>query len=128
MLAGGCLALRYGWLTVSPEVLAGFDKGNLGPWRVLNLLLLLQLGARLLARYPRDAGQPFLALLGAHSLEVFSFHILLAYTVQPLFDTLAANGSPGIVLGLVLVCVAALAVPAWLHQRYQDKRRVPASR
>ena len=29
---------------------------------------------------------------------------------------------------LVLVCVAALAVPAWLHQRYQDKRRAPASR
>ena len=128
VLAGGCLALRYGWLTVSPEVLAGFDKGNLGPWRVLNVLLWLQLGARLLARYPRDAGQPFLALLGAHSLEVFSFHILLAYAVQPLFDTLAADGSPGIVLGLVLVCVAALAVPAWLHQRYRDKRRAPASR
>ena len=70
LLAAGCLALRHGWLPAPPEVLAGFDKPNLGPLRVLNVLLLLQLGARLLARYPRDARQPFLALLGTHSLEV----------------------------------------------------------
>ena len=123
LLAGLCLALRHGWLPAPPALLAGFDKVNLGPWRVVNVLLLLQLGALLLARYPRSAGNAFLGLLGAHSLEVFSGHILLAYAVQPAFDALSARGSHGLVLGLLLACIAALAVPAWLHQRYRDRRR-----
>lgn len=122
LLALLCLALRQGWLAVDQSLLSGFDKANLGPLRVVNVLLLLYLGALLLGHFKRASAQPFLALLGAHSLEVFSFHILLAYAVQPWFDRLSASGSDLQVGGLALGCVAVLALPAWLHRCYHSRR------
>ncbi|NBQ88891.1 MAG: hypothetical protein EBU07_15765 [Betaproteobacteria bacterium] len=117
-----CLSLRQGWLTVDHALLGGFEKANLGPLRVLNVLLLLYLGALLIGRFRRASSQPFLALLGAHSLEVFSFHILLAYAAQPWVDSLSATDDRLQVAGLVLACVMALALPAWLHRRYRNRR------
>ena len=117
VLALACCALRHGWLEAPPTLLAAFDKANLGPLRVLNLLLLLQLGGVLIAGRKPTARQAYLALLGANALEVFSFHVLLAYAVQPWFDEFEANGDALRAWALLATCLAALALPAYVHQR-----------
>jgi hypothetical protein len=61
----------------------------------------------------------FLNLLGAHSLQVFAFSMLItrfeAHTVKVL--------SPKGQLVLTLLTVLSLAVPAWVHQVYRKRRR-----
>jgi hypothetical protein len=92
--------------------------------RVLNVLLLVQLGARLMAWFPLQAGVAWLALLGRHSLEVFSFHILLAYAVPPLFG--APARSDGGLLLLTAACALALILPAGAREWADHAGRTPA--
>jgi hypothetical protein len=122
-LAVLCLAARHHVLELPPAILALFSKANLAPLRVLNVLLLVQLGARLMAWFPLQAGVAWLALLGRHSLEVFSFHILLAYAVPPLFG--APARSDGGLLLLTAACALALILPAGAREWADHAGRTP---
>jgi len=123
-LAVLCLAARHHVLELPPAILALFSKANLAPLRVLNVLLLVQLGARLMAWFPLQARVAWLALLGRHSLEVFSFHILLAYAVPPLFG--APARSDGDLLLLTAACALALILPAGAREWADHAGRTPA--
>jgi len=63
----------------------------------------------------------FLNLLGRHSLQVFAFSMIFtrfeAHTIKML--------SPEIQLALTLATVLSLAVPAWLHQYFRQRRSDP---
>ncbi len=123
-LALVCFAARHHFLALPPTILALFSKANLAPLRVFNVLLLVQLGARLMAWFPRQARVVWLALLGRHSLEVFSFHILLAYAVPPLFGAPATSDS-GLLL-LTAACALALMLPAGAREWAEHADRTPA--
>jgi len=123
-LAVLCFAARHHFLELPPTILALFSKANLAPLRVFNVLLLVQLGARLMAWFPLQARVAWLALLGRHSLEVFSFHILLAYAVPPLFGASAA--SKGDLLLLTAACALALMLPAGAREWADHAGRTPA--
>ena len=123
-LAVLCFAARHHVLELPPAILALFSKANLAPLRVFNVLLLVQLGARLMAWVPLQARVAWLALLGRHSLEVFSFHILLAYAVPPLFGAPALSDS-GLVL-LTAACTLALLLPAGAREWAEHAGRTPA--
>jgi hypothetical protein len=113
-LAVLCFAARHHVLELPPAILALFSKANLAPLRVFNVLLLVQLGARLMAWFPLQARVAWLALLGRHSLEVFSFHILLAYAVPPLFGAPALSDS-----GLVLLTAACTLAAFTIMNKWQ---------
>ena len=123
-LAVMCFAARHHDFELPPAILALFSKANLAPLRVLNVLLLVHLGARLMAWFPLQARVAWLALLGRHSLEVFSFHILLAYAVPPLFGSPAT--SEGDLLLLTAACALALMLPAWAREWADHAGRTPA--
>ena len=78
---------------------------------MLNLLVILQLTTLAVGHFSRTSRIDWLALLGSHSLEVFSFHVLLAYVATSF--TSASNTDSLLMVG---ACVAALTLPAWLHQ------------
>ncbi|AWK86496.1 OpgC family protein [Azospirillum thermophilum] len=66
----------------------------------------------------------FLRFLGGHSLQVYAWHVVVAYLVI-LFDH-ATEEDPGVGVrtALTLLAVASLALPAWLHLRLAS--RTPA--
>src|SRR5207248_889735 len=80
------LAARWEWvpiLLVTPGTALGeASRKLLVPVRLLDFLAAAWLVAWGCGRWvPRRATVPWLALLGRRSLEVFSFHVLLAYSL-----------------------------------------------
>src|SRR5208282_6191823 len=81
VLAG--LVARHGFFSVNPDCYLWMDKWTLGPLRLLNFAAWVGL---LLAWNPRVPARPLapLALLGRHSLAVFSFHLPLVVAASTL--------------------------------------------
>ena len=77
-----CFLVRHWYL---PAPFAGFadwvNKNNLAPARLLNTLALFFLVHLAFIRWPRLFFWPSLALLGRHSLVVFSVHVAMAYVL-----------------------------------------------
>ena len=119
-IVGVCFALKHELISLSPSLLLMFDKGNLGPARLLNLVALVLLAGWLMGRFAPASKVTWLAFLGRHSLEVFSFHIPLSYALMPLF---AESLAKPVTLGLLAAAPAALSLPAWLHAVYQRRGR-----
>lgn len=66
---------------------------------------------------------PWLETLGQHSLQVFTFHVILIYYISPFRETIFALGTY-YELFFQFVFVATLIIPAWLHRFLQ--KSVPA--
>lgn len=66
--------------------------------------------------------QPMLIFLGQHSLQVFTFQMLLVYALAILFR----DGPPGELVGtmVLLTCAASLYIPARLHALYQTRKKI----
>jgi len=95
------------------------DKTELGPLRVADFAALAFLvGQRVL--WP--TGAPWvrgLAYLGRSSLQVFSFNIVCVYALRGLFGTWEGQAEWTRVVA-ILICMVALYLPAWAHQRWRD--------
>lgn len=64
-----------------------------------------------------------LRFLGGHSLQVYAYHVVLAYLVIYL-DQTAGSLNHGETTAITLLAVSSLALPAWLHRRF-GRRAVP---
>jgi hypothetical protein len=101
---GWHLEVLYNWI----------DKWTLGPLRVLNFASGVVL---LLAwRPPLPALFSPLAVLGRHSLAVFSFHVPLAIAATILIETFGLSLAEQTTVGLVVIALM-FAWAAWLEKR-----------
>ena len=97
VLAG--LVARHGLFSVNPDCYLWMDKWTLGPLRLLNFAAWVGL---LLAWNPRVPAAPLapLALVGRHSLAVFSFHLPLVIAASTAVQMLALSPAGRILIGL----------------------------
>ena len=100
VLAG--LLARHGFIAVNPDCFLWMDKWTLGPLRLLNFAAWVGL---LLAWNPRVPALPLapLALLGRHSLAVFSFHLPLVVAASTLVQSVPLSNSLQILIGLSVI-------------------------
>ncbi len=115
-------AKRHGLIDLSiPEWQRLITKLKVGPVRLLNFATHAYLVAYLLRKFPTWLRWRPLVFLGEHSLQVFSYHLLLLLIVVP-FKFLHKPG-PVVQLLLLLACTLSLYIPAYLHQRYQARQK-----
>lgn len=120
----GILLLRYEAL---PARILGFDlmtltlRESFGLLRVINLMVLAYLLTCLGSRWPRLLEWPWFSYLGQHSLQVFSFQLVLLYVVLPLYNNLIPHGWI-VIIGASILIVSTLTIPAWLHVKYRQVR------
>jgi hypothetical protein len=117
--AAFCLAMflaRWGWVQLPLVAGTALGEGQrmlLVPIRLLDFLASAWLAAWACARWvPRQATVAWLALLGRRSLEVFSFHVLLCYSLGVslwFWTALAPVPGPLASAALELLAVASLA-------------------
>jgi hypothetical protein len=114
----------------------GLSVGDLNPWtqlhslgilRVLNLIALLVVISVALARVPAGSGVPWLSFIGRYSLQVFAFHVAIAYLLSPYLTLIADRaGSVGYTAFSLLV-LASLSLPAIL-QSWRERRTSGSTR
>lgn len=118
-----CLLARHAMIDVPDDVRGYFEKGNLGVFRLANVLAQLMLLFAFIRAINRDTGLPWFRFIGAWSLQVFTYHIVMVYLAKPFgWRVTGAFGTPGdIVFNLVLV--ASLTIPALVFARLKGKTR-----
>jgi len=111
VLAG--FVARHGIFSVNPDCYLWMDKWTLGPLRLLNFAAWVGL---LLAWNPRAPAGPLapLALLGRHSLAVFSFHLPLVIVATTLIQTFGLSAAEQTLVGLS-VMAALFPWATWLE-------------
>jgi hypothetical protein len=110
------------WLAGHPPLLGFSGHPNHNPARLLDALCLayiLWYVPRALDRRLRPVPPcKFLNLLGRHSLQVFMFSMVIARFEAHTITTLPLGAK----LVLTILTVLSLALPAWVHERYQSSR------
>ncbi len=111
VLAG--LVARHGIFSVNPDCYLWMDKWTLGPLRLLNFAAWVGL---LLAWNPRVPSAPLapLALLGRHSLAVFSFHLPLVIAASTVIQVFALSPAEQTLVGLSVIA-ALFPWASWLE-------------
>ena len=94
------------------------SKQDYGAAYLVNFLAFSYLVYCLATRFPRAFNWPPLAFLGRHSIQVFSFHILVVYLASPLIWRVAALGQ-GAYNALGAAIVTSLFAAAWCHSRWR---------
>ncbi len=107
---GGSFILRYS------------SKRDLEIFRFLNFLSLLFLIWLLIKNIPLDKGVPWLQFLGQYSIQVFSFHVLLIYFLQPVWLNIDQSNNLQ-AISFVLLAVLSLSIPAYLADRLKKSAR-----
>ncbi|WP_298610438.1 OpgC domain-containing protein [uncultured Thiothrix sp.] len=116
------------WLVEYPHI----ARDNMGWLRLLNFLAFVYVIAGLI-KWHQSYGifKPFhwlgrwLAFLGQHSLQVFAFHLVVLYCYIPFRwgDWALTDHQKWVWL---VIFLAGLTLPAWIHVRYQaHQRQVP---
>ena len=98
-------------------------KSNLGPLRLLNFLVLSHVIAFLLNRFKNAGKFSPVELLGRHSLQVYSFHVVLILIALPFLNNLASFAPWEVAVRweffllvvVNLLAVMLLLIPARLH-------------
>lgn len=122
--------VRNEWLALHPHI----AREYLGWLRLLNFLALVYVVTGLLALHQRyQVFRPFalaghwLAFLGQHSLQVFAYHLVVLYAYIPFrWGEWAFTEQQK--WWVLLVFLASLSLPAWVHQRYVQSRKVARSK
>ena len=96
-------------------------RSALRPLRLLNFLVIAYLIARVGVKSEKILSWRWLAFLGQHSLQVFSFQILLFFALFPFGESLTALSSTG-KIGVLTIVVLSSSLPASLHKRYREWR------
>jgi len=131
LLIALCILLCMLGLTMRWQVVpwpAAFARGGLlaskadyGATYLVNFLAFAYLTYCLARVAPRAFQWRFLAFLGRHSIQVFSFQLVLVYLARPLYWRAAAHGALAFdALGLAVV--AMLFLPAFCHASWQSWR------
>jgi hypothetical protein len=115
VLAG--LLARHGLLTFNPNWFLWMDKWTLGPLRLLNFAAWVGLLLAWNPRLPSLPLKPF-ALLGRHSLAVFSFHLPLVVAASTLVQSAPLSDAMQIAVGLSVIA-ALFPWAAWLEYKPQ---------
>ena len=120
-LCAYCFMIRHWyWPAPFPSFADWVNKNNLAPVRLLNTFALFFLIHLAFVRWPRAFTWRPLALLGRHSLAVFSTHIAVAYLLFAFPQTFA--GAPARMwLGTIIMIGALFAAAGW-----RERRRRPA--
>lgn len=118
-LIGGRWLVEYGHIA----------RDNMGWLRLLNFLAFVYVIASLIALHQRyHFFKPvkflghWLAYLGQHSLQVFAYHLVILYCYIPFRWGAWALTDTQKWIWLVIF-LASLTLPAWLHARYQANQR-----
>lgn len=125
MALAGLLA-RHGFITLNSDWFMWMDKWTIGPLRLLNFAAWAGL---LIAWNPRPPAWPLapLALLGRHSLAVFSFHLPLVIIASTVVQTVPlSNALQTVVGGLVIAALFLLA--AWLERKPKPASAPPSAK
>lgn len=93
-------------------------RGDLDLLRLLNFVALAYLVARVSERHPAWFEWRWLAYLGQHSLQVFSYSVAASYFGW----TIARNATIANQVVIAALLLASLTLPAWLHDRYRARR------
>lgn len=109
---------------VASEIERITDKRTLGLLRLLNFAAVLFLIAFVYARLKAGFIVNYLAYLGRHSLQVFTFQTLLVCFVNVLLRQATALSETSKVV-IVIICVASLYLPAWIDERIKQPTMVP---
>jgi len=121
-VAGLLLLVRYRFLPPGAPVYYDsplVDITTLAPLRLVNFVVLAYLVGFVAVQFRTLLSCRWLAFLGQHSLQVFTFHLAVVYAFMPLFGSIEMQ--PAIVQVLItLLALASLSVPAWLHQIYRQ--------
>jgi hypothetical protein len=104
---------------------------NLHPLRVLNFAavayILWYVPRSLDALLRRWTPGRFLMYVGAHSLQVYSWSVMVAYTASG-FRAQWASLAPAWQAVLAVGATLTLVFPAWVHEGWQQHRRASAQR
>ncbi|WGV98596.1 OpgC domain-containing protein [Vibrio sp. YMD68] len=102
------------------------DKPTLGWLRVLNMSLLIYLFSYLIQRWPNGVViRPF-ALLGRHSLQVFTWHYVVIFTLTPFCTQFVKNN--GLYHSMLIVVVLLLFLPPLMREKHLLFRRFTFNR
>jgi len=99
------------------------DRATLAGVRLLNFIVIAVLVGSLTKRYSRFFNVKWLAFLGQHSLQVFSYHVVVLYLLMPVRWRIQELGGQA----EILVCVAyviSLTIPAMMHRAYRRRTSV----
>jgi len=109
--------------------IALLDKPDLGPLRLFNCMLLMLIGWRAMGLFRPEQCLPFFELLGRYSIQVFSFHAVLLYTLQHTTGTVREVGAGWFSL-YTLALVLCLLIPVVVARRRQRQpnRRLLSTR
>jgi hypothetical protein len=119
----GLLLFRF---KILPSNLLGFEIHSLtiretfGPLRVINLAVIAYLITCLGGRFPNLLKWPWFSYLGQHSLQVFTFHLVLLYSIIPLYNSLIIPAGWPWIIAADVVILSTLTIPAWLHAQYRE--------
>ena len=94
------------------------NKETLGPLRLLNFYIFCYIVASVSMKSRNILNLPIIAYLGKHSLQVFSFSILLVFLAKPYYHQLTSLSGYVVLAFLVL----SLYIPAGLHEMYSSYR------
>ena len=97
-------------------------RQSLGPLRLVNFFMIVYLVTVISVRLKKYLEWRALAFLGRHSLQVFTFHVLLVYLMLTFYYRLIPLSWVIIIL-FNLVVIAALFIPAWIHSRYRKETK-----
>lgn len=117
-----CLLARYGVIDLPRMMRVYFDKTDLGFFRFANVIAQLTLLLGLLRLVRRERGLPWFSFIGAHSLQVFAFHIVVVYLMTPLAIQLPKQYGVVVNLGFDMLVAASLSLPALLHRAVLRRR------
>lgn len=120
--------LQTGWL----EAYEHTDRESIAWLRLINFLAMAYVIAGIMQALMQFVPSFFnasvvrwLAFLGQHSLQVFAFHLVVLYCYIPF--RWGEYGLTDIQKGVLLIgFLASLTLPAWLHQRSQERQRSQA--
>lgn len=98
------------------------EKSHLGWLRLINGLLITYLTARLVQAYPHLFRWRWFAFLGAHSLPVFTYHVLMLYLLEFFVRKPIASYGTGPALLLSMLFILSLTLPAWVHSHYKERK------
>ncbi|MBI2380128.1 MAG: OpgC domain-containing protein [Gammaproteobacteria bacterium] len=99
------------------------ERSSLAIVRLIDVLGLAYLFCGLFRLLPRLGEFPPLVQLGRHSLQVYSYHVLLVYLLTPSFRPLVAEYGWQAELPLYILALASLSLPVFLDRRLSHWHR-----